>query len=88
MAPTVDDPLSQAWLSMIGNERRTWAGRYDDAVAFLDGWRGAVERTHQITMHLWNRWEESLARGGRGDYAAPSPCSKRCSRRASGSARW
>lgn len=68
LAPAVDDPLSQAWLSMIGNERRTWTGRYDDAVAFLDGWRGAVERTHQITMLLWNRWEESLARGGRGDY--------------------
>ncbi len=68
LAPAVDDPLSQAWLSMIGNERRTWTGRYDDAVAFLDSWRGAVERTHQITMLLWNRWEESLARGGRGDY--------------------
>jgi tetratricopeptide (TPR) repeat protein/transcriptional regulator with XRE-family HTH domain len=68
LAPSVDDPLSQAWLSMIGNERRTWTGRYDDAVIFLDGWRGAVERTHQITMLLWNRWEEALARGGRGDY--------------------
>ncbi len=68
LAPEVDDPLSQAWLSMIGNERRTWTGRYNDALAFLDTWRGAVERTHQITMLLWNRWEESLARGGRGDY--------------------
>jgi tetratricopeptide (TPR) repeat protein/transcriptional regulator with XRE-family HTH domain len=68
LAPQVDDPFSQAWLSMIGNERRTWTGRYDDAVAFLDRWRGAVEETHQITMLLWNRLEESFARGGRGDY--------------------
>ncbi len=46
-----------------------WSGRYDDALALLERWRGAVTENHQLLELLWTKWEAALARGGKGDYA-------------------
>jgi tetratricopeptide (TPR) repeat protein len=69
LAPRVDDPTSQAWWSINGCEILHWAGRYDDALALLERWRGAVETSHQISLLLWHKWDAAVARGGKGDYS-------------------
>ena len=46
-----------------------WSGRYDDALALLERWQGAVTENHQLLELLWTKWEAALARGGKGDYA-------------------
>jgi predicted ATPase/DNA-binding XRE family transcriptional regulator len=69
LAPRVDDPFSQAWWSIYGCEILHWAGRYDDALALLERWRGAVETSHQIILLMWHKWEAAIACGGKGDYA-------------------
>jgi tetratricopeptide (TPR) repeat protein/transcriptional regulator with XRE-family HTH domain len=68
LAPRVDDPFGQAWWSIIDGEFLHWAGHYDDALALLERWRDAVQASHQIVVLLWHRWEEAIARGGKGDY--------------------
>jgi tetratricopeptide (TPR) repeat protein/transcriptional regulator with XRE-family HTH domain len=68
LAPRVDDPFGQAWWSIIDAEWLHWAGHYDEALALLDRWRGAVQASHQVIVLLWHRWEEAIARGGKGDY--------------------
>jgi tetratricopeptide (TPR) repeat protein len=69
LAPRADDPFGQAWWSINGCEILHWAGRYDEALSLLERWGGAVERSHQIILLLWHKWEAALARGGKGDYA-------------------
>jgi tetratricopeptide (TPR) repeat protein/transcriptional regulator with XRE-family HTH domain len=68
LAPRVDDPYSQAWWSIIDGEILHWAGHYDESLALLERWRGAVEASHQLIVLLWHKWEEAVARGGKGDY--------------------
>jgi tetratricopeptide (TPR) repeat protein len=68
LAPKVDDPHTQASWGNLSSLGSNWAGRFDQALEVLDRWRGAAEESHQITTLLWHRWEEALARGGRGDY--------------------
>jgi tetratricopeptide (TPR) repeat protein len=68
LAPKADDRPTQAWWGVSGSLRPNWAGRFDEALEVLERWRGAAEESHQITTLLWHRWEEALARGGRGDY--------------------
>jgi tetratricopeptide (TPR) repeat protein len=68
LARKADDRPTQAWWGVSGSLRRNWAGRFDEALEVLERWRGAAEESHQITTLLWHRWEEALARGGRGDY--------------------
>jgi tetratricopeptide (TPR) repeat protein len=69
LAPRVDDPFSQAWWSIYGCEILHWAGRYDDALALLERWRGAVETSHQIVLLMWHKWEAAVACGGKGEYS-------------------
>jgi tetratricopeptide (TPR) repeat protein len=69
LAPRVDDPYSRAWWAITGSEVLHWSGRYDDALALLERWRGAVAENHQLLELLWTKWEAALARGGKGDYA-------------------
>jgi tetratricopeptide (TPR) repeat protein/transcriptional regulator with XRE-family HTH domain len=68
LAPRVDDPLSRSWWAITGSETLHWRGRYDDALALLERWRGAVTSSRQVILQLWHTWERALAHGGRGDY--------------------
>jgi tetratricopeptide (TPR) repeat protein/transcriptional regulator with XRE-family HTH domain len=69
LAPRVDDPSARALVSILGALVRRWAGHYDDALAQLERWRGAVEESHRIMLRLTGQWEEAMARASRGDYA-------------------
>jgi tetratricopeptide (TPR) repeat protein len=69
LAPHVDDPLSRSWWAITGSDTLHWRGRYDDALALLERWQGAVTSSHQVILHLWHTWEQALAHGGRGDYS-------------------
>jgi len=68
LAPKVGDRLTEAWWGVSGSLGSIWAGRFNEALEVLERWRGAAEKGRQITTLLWHRWEEALARGGRGEY--------------------
>lgn len=68
LAPKVGDPFTQASWGNLASLWSNWAGRFDEALEVGERWRSAAEEGHQITMLLWNWWEEALARGGRGEY--------------------
>jgi len=70
LTPIVDDPLSRSWWAITGSEVLHWSGRYDEALALLERWRGAVTSSNQVLTLLWTRWESALACGGKGDYAS------------------
>ncbi|MDP8928575.1 MAG: hypothetical protein M3O70_08390, partial [Actinomycetota bacterium] len=57
-----------AWWSVFGGFRPNWTGRFDDAIAHAERWRGAGDASGNATMELGQRWVEALARGGRGEY--------------------
>ncbi|MFN2555669.1 MAG: tetratricopeptide repeat protein, partial [Nitriliruptorales bacterium] len=63
----VDDPFAQAWWSIMGLLPR-WAGRFDEALAHLERWRGAAEASGSATMTLAHRWVEGLVRVEQGNY--------------------
>ena len=65
----VDDPFSRSWWAITGSEILHWSGRYDEALALLERWQGAVASSNQVVTLLWTKWESALARGGKGDYA-------------------
>jgi tetratricopeptide (TPR) repeat protein len=69
LAPQVDDPVGRSWLGQLGGLVRRWAGRYDDALAYLARWRGAADESHRIVLLVGIQWEEAMARAGRGEYA-------------------
>jgi tetratricopeptide (TPR) repeat protein/transcriptional regulator with XRE-family HTH domain len=69
LAPRVDDPFSRSWWAITGSEVLHWSGRYNDALALLERWQGAVTSGNQLLELLWTKWEAALARGGKGDYA-------------------
>jgi tetratricopeptide (TPR) repeat protein len=69
LALVVDDPLSRSWWAITGSEVFHWSGRYNDALALLERWRGAVTASNQLLMLLWTKWETALACGGKGDYS-------------------
>ncbi len=46
----------------------TWGGRFGEALEHLDRGRAAAQESHQAIALLMNRWAESLARGGKGEY--------------------
>jgi tetratricopeptide (TPR) repeat protein len=68
LAPRVDDPFSQAMWCDLGGTVRLWRGDFDEAIAFAEHWRGAVEASHDLGILLWVTWEEALAHGGKGNY--------------------
>jgi tetratricopeptide (TPR) repeat protein len=69
LASRVDDPLSRSWWAIAGSEVLHWSGRYDDALALLSRWQGAVAASNQILPLLWTKFEAAVASGGNGDYA-------------------
>jgi tetratricopeptide (TPR) repeat protein len=68
LAPQVDDPFGRAWLGVLGALVRRWAGRYDDALAYLARWRSAADESRRIVLLLMIQLEEAMARAGRGEY--------------------
>jgi tetratricopeptide (TPR) repeat protein/transcriptional regulator with XRE-family HTH domain len=68
LAPRVEHPLSQAWWGQLGGLMPHWAGRFDDALAFVARWRSTVEKSHQTVLLLWQRWTEALASASKGQY--------------------
>ena len=68
LAPRVHDAFSRSWWAISACEFIHWAGRYDEAIAFLEREQSAIEANRQIMLLLWCQWEEALARGGKGDY--------------------
>jgi tetratricopeptide (TPR) repeat protein len=64
----VDDPFSRSWWAITGSEVLHWSGRYDEALALLERWQGAVTSSNQVITLLWTKWESALACGGKGDY--------------------
>src|SRR5207248_11403728 len=69
LAPRVDDPFSRSWWAITGSEVLHWSGRYDEALALLERWQGAVAASNQLLVLLWTKWEAAVACGGKGDYA-------------------
>jgi tetratricopeptide (TPR) repeat protein/transcriptional regulator with XRE-family HTH domain len=69
LASRVDDPVGRAWWAYTGSEVLHWSGRYDDALALLDKWQGAVTASNQLLLHQWTKWEAVIACGGKGEYA-------------------
>jgi tetratricopeptide (TPR) repeat protein len=68
LAPRVEHPFSQAWWGQIGGLVPHWAGRFDDALAFVARWRSTVEKSHQTVLLLWQQWTEALASASKGQY--------------------
>jgi len=69
LAPRIDDPLSRSWWAITGSEVLHWSGRYDEALALIERWQGAVAASNQLLMLLWTKWEAALAFAGHGEYA-------------------
>jgi tetratricopeptide (TPR) repeat protein len=46
-----------------------WQGRYDEALALLQKWQGAVAASKQVLPVLWTKFEAGVAGGGKGEYA-------------------
>jgi tetratricopeptide (TPR) repeat protein len=68
LAPRVDDPLSRSWWAITGSEVLHWSGRYDEALALLERWQGAVTASNRLLELLWTKFEVAVACGGKGEY--------------------
>jgi tetratricopeptide (TPR) repeat protein/predicted Ser/Thr protein kinase len=69
LAPTVDDPLTRSWWSVVGWHRSQWEGRFDDTLRHLERWRGSIEKTRSLFLILGDHWLEALTRASRGEYS-------------------
>ena len=69
LAPTVDDPLTRSWWSVVGCHRSQWEGRFDDTLRHLERWRGSIEKTRSLFLILGDHWLEALTRASRGEYS-------------------
>ncbi|MDP8930382.1 MAG: AAA family ATPase, partial [Actinomycetota bacterium] len=52
LAERVPDPAARAWWSVFGGFRPNWTGRFDDAIAHAERWRGAGDASGNATMEL------------------------------------
>jgi class 3 adenylate cyclase/tetratricopeptide (TPR) repeat protein len=66
LAPKVDNAFGQAswgnWTGLAIN----WAGRFDEALQYLERWRSAAGAS--LNTLVSSRWTEALARAGKGEY--------------------
>jgi len=67
LAAQVEDPFTLAWAGVIGGMRPHWTGHFDEALTYAGGRSWEAARQMAMTT-LWNRWFESLMRGGKGEY--------------------
>jgi class 3 adenylate cyclase/tetratricopeptide (TPR) repeat protein len=68
LASSVDDPMVLSWWSIAGKFKTAWEGRFDDALAYFERWRGTPEKSRDISALLGNQWFEALTRCGKGEY--------------------
>ncbi len=68
LASSVDDPMVLSWWSIAGKFKTNWEGRFDDALAYFEHWRGTPEKSRDISALLANQWFEALTRCGKGEY--------------------
>ena len=70
IADQITEPLGQAYLAIMSVARRSWQGRFDDALTFAMRFGPVVDRGGFAAFKTQMRWARSLAMAGRGQYRA------------------
>jgi class 3 adenylate cyclase/tetratricopeptide (TPR) repeat protein len=70
IADQITDPMGRAFLAIMTVARRSWQGRFDDALATAAQFGPAVDGGGFAAFKTQLRWARSLARAGRGQYRA------------------
>jgi class 3 adenylate cyclase/tetratricopeptide (TPR) repeat protein len=70
VADQITEPLSQAYLAIMSVARRSWQGRFSDALTFATQFGPVVDRGGFAAFKTQMRWARSLAMAGRGEFRA------------------
>jgi tetratricopeptide (TPR) repeat protein len=70
VAEQITDPLGQAFVANMSMARRTWQGRYDEALALAVRFGPVLARGGFAAFKTHLRWARSLAHAGRGEFRA------------------
>ena len=70
VADKITDTLGQAFMVNMSVTRRSWLGRFDEALAVSDRFGTAIARGGFAAFKTQLRWVRSLARAGRGEFRA------------------
>jgi class 3 adenylate cyclase/tetratricopeptide (TPR) repeat protein len=70
VADQITDPMGQAFLGIASVVRRSWQGRFDEALSAAERFGPAVARGGFAAFKNQHRWARSIARAGRGEYRA------------------
>jgi tetratricopeptide (TPR) repeat protein len=68
VADQITEPMGQALLGIMTMTRRSWQGRFDEALSFAERLGPAVARGRFAAFKNQHRWARSLAYAGRGEY--------------------
>ena len=70
VADQITDPLGHAFLGNMSMARKTWQGRFDEALSLSERFGPTVARGGFAAFRTQHRWARNLARAGRGEFRA------------------